>query len=236
MKSLYTIAAFAITVLTANATLILVDNLNLPSPVIAGAQSTYAVQSFTPSVAGIGTSDTVAANSPLPATIFLGSAEFLRGPSGTADAGQIFIDVYEGAGNTGTYIGSSSNSIDVNNAPALSSLAWTFDGLGLNGGVEHALVFSSDAISGSPILARLTAANNGGGFVNTYDGGTAAFASADNSSPLAFDARFLVTLNTIPEPSSMALFGLGGLALILRRLPGAPKAKRDPAAQLCGKA
>ena len=145
MKLIYTIAAFTAATFAANATLIVVDNLNLPTPDAGGSQSTYGVQSFTPIVAGIGTLDSVTPNSPLPATVFLEGAEFLRGPTGTADPGLIFIDVYEGVGNGGTYIGSSANSFDVNNTPALSSLAWTFNGLGLNSGVEHALVFSSDA-------------------------------------------------------------------------------------------
>lgn len=202
--------------LPVGASLVVVDNLDLPSPDTTGSQSTYGVQSFTPNIAGIGLSDTVAANLPLPSTVLLKSVEFLRAPAGTAGAGQIFIDLYEGAGNTGTYLGSSVNSIDVNSAAALSSLVWNFPDLSLNSSAEHAFVFSSDAVEGGLLSARLTAANNGGGFVSTYDGGTADN-DANNLSPINFDSRFKVTFDAVPEPSSLLLLGLGGLGLFLRR-------------------
>ncbi len=47
--------------------------------------------------------------------------------------------------------------------------------------------------------------------VNTATG------AADSLEPIVANSDFGVTVNTVPEPSSTALLGLGGLALILRR-------------------
>ena len=81
---------------------------------------------------------------------------------------------------------------------------------------DATLLFSPDNVAGGVANARLTAANNGGGFVNTYDGGTADN-SSDGLSPVAFDTRFQVTYDTVPEPSSLALLGLGVLMIARRR-------------------
>lgn len=218
MNLKFTLAALAATATAANAATLIVDNLDLSSPVTAGAQSNYTVQSFTPSVAGIGTSDNITANTPLPGSVYLESVTFLSSPDTRGDStnGQIFIDVYLGDGDDGTYIGSSTNSIDIDSIATLTEMTWNFANFELDSSQEYAFVFSTDNVQGATAVARLTAANNGGGFVNTYDGGTADFDS-NNNTPVAFDTRFQVTMNTIPEPSSAALLGVAGLALIMRR-------------------
>lgn len=213
----YTIAALAATTLATNAATVVLDNLDFATPVTTGSQSNYQKQSFTPNVAGIGTSDTVTTNSPLPATVFLEGTTFITAPTGTGStAGQIFLNVYLGAGNAGVFVGSSSNSVDLIAAGFNTNVNWSFDNLNLDSGSEYALVFSTTATDDSAATARLTAANNGGGFVSTYAGGTADD-NADGGSPGPFDSRFQVQFNTVPEPSSTALLGLGGLALLLRR-------------------
>lgn len=216
MKTKHTLIVILATALTANAGTVVVDNLDLATPVTSGSQSSYTIQTFTPSVAGIGTSDTVAANSPLPSTVTLNQATFLKAPSGSGTAGGLFIDVYLGTGIGGTYLGSSTNSVDINGTTALTNMTWTFSGITLTSTSEYAFLWSGDNVEGGVANARLAAANNGGGFVNTYDGGIADD-SSNGLSPVAFDTRFQVQYTAVPEPSTKALLGLGGLALILRR-------------------
>jgi hypothetical protein len=206
--------------LTARADLI-VDNLNptTGSAVTTNSQATFRWQSFRPSVAGVGPTDSVVANSPLPSAVYLTSADFVRAPSGTAAAGSIFLDVYayDSTANTlGAYIGSSGNSLDVNTQPALAVLSWSFPGLSLNPSLEYALAFSSDGIDGNVFAAsngaRVSAANFGAGFVETYTGGEA-FGSVG---AVAFDARFRVVMDVVPEPSTAGLFLLGLTFALLR--------------------
>ena len=200
----------------------MIDNINLANTTTNGAQSNYAKQSFTPNIAATGSADTVTANSPLPAEVLLQSATFLRSPDGGAGtAGQIFIDVYLGVGNGGTFVGSSSNSINLNSLGANTPVTWSFDNLLLSSASEYALVFSTDSGAGSPATARLTAAKNAAGsFVNTYNGGTADN-DANGGSPVAFDTRFSVTVRSVPSGGSTALMmsaALVGLVGMKRKL------------------
>ena len=183
---------------TTDVTSVLLDNIDLPNLVTAGSQSTYAVQTFSPSAAGVGTADTVGANTPLTPQVELETVSFVQAPSGTATAGGLFVNVYSGgSGDTGTFLGSSTNAIDVNTAAALSVLTWDFASLTLNSADTYSLVFSTTNTPGSTAQARLSAANNGGGFVNTYSGGVADD-SGNAGSPLAFDTRFAVSFSLVP--------------------------------------
>lgn len=208
---------------TANADLIVVDNfIGEPNGATAGAVANFAVQSFTPNVAGPGALDTVAANSPLPATVFLTEATFLKAVSGTATAGNLYLNVYQGDdGNDGTFLGSSLNTVDVEAATGLAPLVWNFGNISLDSTLETALVWSTTATDDSAVIARVAVARDaGGGFGDSYTAGTADD-NGDNNSPAGFDARFQVVVNTIPEPSAVALMLIGGVALgIARRRRG----------------
>lgn len=221
MKKKATLAVIAATTLAANAVSVVVDNyIGTQNGSTTGAVGNFTVQSFTPSVAGLaytGDLDTVAENSPLPTTVYLESATFLRALTGTATVGSLFIDVYLGDGNDGTYVGSSTNSIDVNNTAALGSMVWTFANFALTSASEYAFVFSTDNIAGNNVIARLQVARTAGGaFTNTYSGGDADDTATGNS-PTAFDSRFTAQFNTVPEPSAALFGGLGMLALLRRR-------------------
>ena len=200
----------------ASAALITLDNKDSGTDVTTGSQATFGSQGFIPNVAGSGLADTVSANSPLPATVFLTSITTVKAPSGAATAGQLFLDIYQGGGSGGTYIGSSLNSIDVNSATALSDLAWSFPALPLSSATLYSFSFSTDNVSGGTanIGGRIAAANFGSGFVSTYSGGV-----AYNQSNVAqgLDARFVATFETVPEPSSILLAGIAIAAMAIGR-------------------
>ncbi|MCH7228511.1 PEP-CTERM sorting domain-containing protein [Haloferula sp. A504] len=223
MKTLIAVAAFGSITLAAPAALVVVDNfIGEPNGDTAGAVAAFAVQSFTPNVAGPGATDTVAANAPLPSTVYLQSATFLRAVTGVETAGQLYLNVYQGNdGDDGTFLGSSINSIDVNSATALSSLVWNFDNIALDSSLETALVWSTTNTAGTSVLARIQVArDSAGNFGDSYTAGTADN-NADNSSPPSFDARFAVQFSTVPEPSSsVSLLASMALLVLIRRRRG----------------
>jgi hypothetical protein len=69
----------------------------------------------------------------------------------------------------------------------------------------------SDALADDGIL-RLIIANNDEAFLSSHD-----FARFEDDTAGSAAPKLSVTYNAIPEPSTTALIGLGGLALILRR-------------------
>lgn len=202
----------------ADAALIILNNKDAATVTTTGSQATFGSQGFTPNVAGPGLTDNVTANSPLPANVFLTSITLVKAPAGTATAGQLFLDIYTGAGNGGTYIGSSLNSFDVNNAASLSELTWQFPTLLLSSSTLYNFAFSTDNLAGGTtgIGGRVAAANFGGGFVSTYSGGVAYNANTPSTST-ALDARFLATFETVPEPSHVALLGVTAVGWLYRR-------------------
>ncbi len=203
---------------------VIVDNyLTETNGAEAGAVGNFRMQSFTPNIAGLGVQDTVGANSPLPATVFLNSVTFLSAISaagGNDGPGQAFIDVYEGLGDGGTYLGSSLNSNDITGAVgSVNPFTWDFGSLAINSALEHTFVFSNDNVQGDPRAVRLQVARDAGGsFGSSYDGGVASLFS-NGDSPTAFDVRFQVdySLTAVPEPTSLTVLGICGLVFASRR-------------------
>ncbi|MFD0895632.1 hypothetical protein KBB96_01525 [Luteolibacter ambystomatis] len=222
MKTPLLIATLATTPIAAHSATVVLNNKDSSGLVTTGSQATFGGQSFILSTAGAGTGDTVAANSPLPATATLNSITFVKAPTGSATAGQLYVKIYTGSADaTGTPVAVSSNSIDVNSATALSDLAWTFSGSSLSTSTTYFAVFSTnnanDSTGTDGVGARIAAANFGGGFVSTYSGGTAFNANSPTPAGVAFDSRFAVTFTTVPEPSAALLGSLGLLAIFGRR-------------------
>lgn len=232
MKNTLLLSAFLLVGTAASqAVTVIVDNyFTQQNGSTTGAVGDFAVQSFTPTIAGLGTNDTVATHTPYTgatATVSLNSVSFIRATSGTSDNAALggpvltFVHVYLGDGNDGTYVGSSTNSINTDAAAGLSTMTWNFNNLALaSPGSEYAFVFTNSATSAPGTAnyhARLQVARHSGGtFISSYSGG-----DADNdingNSPTAFDSRFTVSMTAIPEPSSALLGGLGMLLLLRRR-------------------
>lgn len=220
-------AAMLCMTLGAQAATLVIDNKDHSGVVTTGSNSSFQYQTFTPNTGSTAAgnasnNDNIAANLPLPATVYLETTTFVRAPSGTATAGALYLDVY--AYNTATnsytaYLGSSTNAIDINAATALTDLTWSFASLALNSAQEYALVFSTtntdDGLAFQGTSGRVAAANFGGGFVSTINNAEAA--NPPTITQAAFDARFEVVMNTVPEPSAVLLGAFGLLGVLRRR-------------------
>lgn len=222
MKISLLVATLAIVPLAAHSATIILNNKDSASVVTTGSQATFGGQSFILTTAGAGIGDTVAANSPLPATATLDSITFVKAPAGSATAGLLYVKLYTGSADaTGTPVAVSANSIDVNSATALSDLVWTFSGSTVSTGTTYFAVFATNGANDSTgtdgVGARIAAANFGSGFVSTYAGGTAYNATNPTPASVAFDSRFAVGFTVVPEPSSALLGSIGLLALLRRR-------------------
>lgn len=140
----------------------------------------------------------------------LDSVTFTKGNRDTALT--VFLGVYDGA----TLKGISTNSFDWSATSGTGEVAQgaraTFDFTGVTGvdGLSDAATyqyrFVTDGSLGSAATAVRLQVRNG----NPLDGDLSGNAGTH-------DARMSVGITVIPEPSSTALLGLGGVALILRR-------------------
>lgn len=173
----------------------------------------------------------------------LESIVFARGQNTTGTT-SIYLDIYAiGTANISTlnfnptnpttgvsslsYLGSSDNAINVFAATAGSALEWTFNGIVLPTDTALFAVVSNDSVAGNHrgVSLRASRQNISGTFfggavynnTNAADstplfGGTV---TPDVEGELVNDNFYTITV--VPEPSSLALLGLGGLLVARRR-------------------
>lgn len=171
---------------------------------------------------------TVGADTPvidIPATVYVQELSFQRTSSttgiGTSTAAYIHIyDAFavDGSANPssiGNLIGVSSSTIDLANSSANQTLTWTFNNVAISSAQQYFYVLATNTsaatVGNSSNLTTSAFELNTG---NPYTGGQAYRANGTTSD---WDMEFRLVTNTIPEPSTALLGGLGALALLRRR-------------------
>lgn len=173
-------------------------------------------QSFTPNVGITATApDTLPAASTT--TIDLTSFTLYSGGAGNDLSDTTYLLIYDAnPSGTANLVGSSTNSIDTSPAPtAGTAMTWNFASLTLNYDDEYFAVMSSSntGTSAGDIGLSIQVLNDP---ANPYTGGSGLIANFGESA--GGDAKFTATFaNPVPEPTSLALIGLGGLLIASRR-------------------
>lgn len=202
MKLKYIIAAMAATSMAAPAATVLTQ-------ASGNANGNYGGQSF-----AIADSGFALAGDALTGLYDLDTVTFTKGNANTATP-VVYLNVYEGA----SFLGSSTNSFDWTSEGLAQNTTATFDFTGVPGvdgltdGTVYTFRFSSTAEDGDLIRIRIKPGNSPSNPLNTGTLLNELGAPVD----AAYDAQLSVEITPVPEPSSSALLGLGGLVLLLRR-------------------
>jgi len=208
MKLTYTLAAIAATTLAANAaTTLTYDGSN-------DGTGSYGGQSFTATDASFVVAGDVLTSSYALETIEIGKWS----TSGyTTDQEAVYANIYDGV----IFVGASTNTVNFKvNVDGIigddAGDAWTFSGVtaleSLDSSTVYSIRYSTTNVAGDftfvrPDLINDGAALTGGNLLDT----------SGNAVSTGWDTTMQITTTAVPEPSSAALLGLGGLALILRR-------------------
>ena len=213
MKLKYTILALAVTSLAANAATVKIEYGNVNDSSGGSAGNMWGQSAKTP------------AGPP----VYLNNFSYKAANNGTRTTGIVFLHAYKtfttvGAGAIATiaeFAATSTSTIDLGAIGNFGTMTWTFSGAdAFAAETEYYFLMSTQntEVTLADTSSMKTAAFALDTTTSTYEGGKAfANNSVDTSSwDQHFEANFN-TVSSVPEPSSTALLGLGGLALILRR-------------------
>ena len=218
MKLKYTILALAVTSLAANAATVKIGYGNVTDGSGGSSDNMW------------GQSVTTPAGPPVYLNNFRyqAASSDQPGSEGTRSTDTVYLHAYtifttDGAGaitNIDGFTAKSTSTIDLSTIENYGTMTWTFSGAdAFVAETEYYFLMSTQntAVSMLDITSMVDAAFALDTITASYTGGEA-FANkfVDTSNwDQHFEADF--TVSSVPEPSSTALLGLGGLALILRR-------------------
>jgi MYXO-CTERM domain-containing protein len=195
------------------------DTTDLPS----GGWGSYRGFSVAFNTTALTTTYSAPDTAPLPATIYLTDLTIRRaGTSGTATVGDpanALLKVYTSqTPSPATWVADSTNTGDMRQGVSETNISFGFDTVPLSSSTTYYFYFGNTLGDGSvtPIAwtdGRLRVSNNSN---ITYAGGNLINGSFGNQDT-AYDAVFVGTFSSVPEPSIALLGGLGLLAMRRRR-------------------
>lgn len=150
----------------------------------------------------------------LGATVGLSSVSFIR-YGGATNAGNIYLAVMTDATDISSVVASSSNSFNVSAAAQGDVMAWNFSSESISTSTEYFYAFYLDTNANNTVDLGDTATT-----ARIFDQRTnvlGTLRNAPSGNIVNPNESAYLRIAVVPEPSSTALLGLGGLTLILRR-------------------
>jgi hypothetical protein len=177
---------------------------------------------------GQGITVNVGADTPdgsIPATVYLNEVSFQISHGGSnSPATNVYLHVYDdfvSTGGTPTTIGNlvavSSSTVNLATATSLQQITWSFAGDAVNKATTYYYILANNTTAATTSnFSNLTPVELEVGTGDPYAGGRTwwALGSLPDS---GWDVEFLMKTSTVPEPSSLALLGLGSLLLLRTR-------------------
>ena len=221
MKLKYTILALAVTSLAANAATVKIGFGTVTGDRDAGQASPIWGQSAT--------ADYLSTPAGPHGTVYLNDFSYQAADNGTRTTGTVYLHAYTtfSIGTNGVidsisgFTATSTSTIDLDTIGSYGTMTWNFSGAdAFDAETKYYFLMST---SDTEVTIADTSSMKTAAFAldttsTSYLGGEAVRANAALGSnwDQHFEANFN-TVSSVPEPSSTALLGLGGLALILRR-------------------